>query len=56
MNKINIPVKALQRVRQAAKETHSRSASVYTTENSLVFLVGEGKEQQTIQLEGIKGK
>ena len=56
MNKITIPVKALQRVRQAAKETRSRSAEVYMTTGSIIFLVGEKSEQQTFQIQELNAK
>jgi len=53
MIKVTIPAKSLQRIRQAAKDLHTRNATAYVSKGSLIFEIGDTNPKTVIKLEGI---
>jgi len=52
--KVTIPAKSLQRVRQAAKEFHTRNVTVSIAKDAAVFeLSGDDGARRVIKLESI---
>ena len=54
MPRITVSAKALQGVRQIAKELHTRNAVAYIAKGALYFEVVGDNDKRTIKLEDIK--